>query len=325
MAEKRVIVEAKNLCKYFSLDSGKQEQVKAVDNFSFTIHEGETYGLVGESGCGKSTLGRCLLRLLEPTSGEVRILGQNFLGLKGNALRQMRRQAQMVFQDPYMSLDPKMRVGQILMEALAIHQLGNQEERFAWALEMMQKMGFQAEHFFRFPHEFSGGQRQRIGLARALLLQAKFIVCDEPVSALDVSVQAQIINMLKDIQQETNVAYLFITHNLNVVRYISDRIGVMYLGNLVEEAPTEELFSHIQHPYTEALLSAIPSPNPHVINQPIELKGDVPSPLNVPAGCVFCSRCPHAQEQCRQQRPALKAIPGREQHKVACWFPLQKE
>jgi oligopeptide/dipeptide ABC transporter ATP-binding protein len=320
MTEK--ILQVKNLCRYFDVEGGT---VRAVDGVSLDIDAGSTYGLVGESGCGKSTLGRCILRLIEPTSGQVIYGGRDFLKLSGKELRQARSGIQMVFQDPAMSLDPKMRVGETLMEALAIHGIGTREERFGAALDLMLRLGFQKEHFFRFPHQFSGGQKQRIGLARALILRPQLIVCDEPVSALDVSVQAQIINLLRDVQKDTGVAYLFITHNLSIVRYISDRIGVMYLGRLVEEGPTEEIFSRYAHPYTEALLSAAAPPDPHVRTRRVTLKGEVPSPLSIYKGCVFASRCPRAEEQCTHVRPGLTPVDGSPVHRAACFYPVKHE
>lgn len=321
MEERRQVLQVENLTKYFNVAEGT---VKAVDGVSLSLYEGETYGLVGESGCGKSTLGRCILRLVEPTDGKILFKGKDFRLVKGAELREMRKKIQMVFQDPYMSLDPKKRVGEALMEALKIHHEGSKEERFTTAMNIMQKMGLRPEHFFRYPHEFSGGQRQRIGLARALILKPELIVCDEPVSALDVSVQAQIINLMKDIQDDTKVAYLFITHNLAVVRYISNRVGVMYLGHLVEEAETEELFNHFAHPYTQALLSAVSVPNPHAKRKHIVLKGEVPSPMNTPKGCVFCTRCPYARPECVEKRPKLAMIDGNLTHRVACFYPISK-
>lgn len=322
--EREKILEVENLCKYFKIEKmlEKRNVVKAVDGISFCVYKGETYGLVGESGCGKSTLGRSILRLEEPTSGAVKFDHKDFLQVHGEALRKMRKKIQMVFQDPYMSLDPKKRVGETLEEALKIHHIGSAEDRFGYALDLMIKMGFHEEHFFRFPHQFSGGQRQRIGLARALILNPELIICDEPVSALDVSVQAQIINMMKDIQEKTNVSYLFITHNLSVVRYISDRVGVMYLGHLVEEAKTEDLFDDSKHPYTEALLSAVSAPNPHIRKEHIILKGEVPSPLNTPKGCVFCTRCPYCKKECIEKRPSLIPLKNDPTHRIACFFPI---
>ena len=322
--DEEVILKAENISEIFPVKGflGQKGEVRAVDGISLEIRKGENYGLVGESGCGKSTLGRCLLRLIEPTSGKIFFKGEDLGQKKGSDLRTMRQKMQMVFQDPYLSLDPKKRVGYALMEALKIHGLGTEDERFSAALEMMKKVGFREEHFFRYPHEFSGGQRQRIGLARALILNPELIVCDEPVSALDVSVQAQIINLMEDIQKETHVSYLFITHNMSVVKHISHRIGVMYLGHLVEEGSTADVFGSAAHPYTQALLSAVSSPNPHIRKKHIVLKGEVPSPLHVPKGCVFSTRCPYCRKECLEKRPELKNIPGSSSHRAACILPF---
>lgn len=318
-ASNDVILEVKNLKKYFPITGSLNNtvsQVKAVNDVSFSLIRGETYGLVGESGCGKSTTGRTILRLLEPTEGEVIYDGQNINKLKGNDLRNIRRELQMVFQDPYSSLNPRKRIGTILEETLKIHKIGNKKERTEQVMNILNKVGFQREHYYRFPHEFSGGQRQRIGLARALIINPSIIICDEPVSALDVSIQSQVLNLLEDVQQEFNLTYLFISHDLGVVRHISDRIGVMYLGKLVEESPTDELYSNPLHPYTKALLSAIPVPNPFVKREKIKLIGEIPSPVNPPSGCVFHTRCPFAMDVCKQEEPALKTIV--QEHKVAC-------
>ncbi|MDI2585643.1 dipeptide ABC transporter ATP-binding protein [Psychrobacillus sp. NEAU-3TGS] len=318
-ASNDVILEVKNLKKYFPITGSLNNtvsQVKAVNDVSFSLIKGETYGLVGESGCGKSTTGRTILRLLEPTEGEVIYDGQNINKLKGNDLRNIRRELQMVFQDPYSSLNPRKRIGTILEETLKIHKIGNKKERTEQVMNILNKVGFQREHYYRFPHEFSGGQRQRIGLARALIINPSIIICDEPVSALDVSIQSQVLNLLEDVQQEFNLTYLFISHDLGVVRHISDRIGVMYLGKLVEESPTDELYSNPLHPYTKALLSAIPVPNPFVKREKIKLIGEIPSPVNPPSGCVFHTRCPFAMDVCKQEEPALKTIVH--EHKVAC-------
>lgn len=319
MGEKKTVISARNVCKYFDVKGGSgdgKNKVKAVDGVSLEIYEGETYGLVGESGCGKSTLGRTLIRLLEPTSGEIMLGDRNIAEIPPKEMRSMRKKVQMVFQDPYTSLNPRKRVGDILMEALAIHNIGDKNSRMSTAMEILQKVGLRPEHFYRYPHEFSGGQRQRVGLARALILNPQVIICDEPVSALDVSIQSQIINLLQSLQREGNLSYLFIAHDMSVVKYISDRIGVMYLGHLVEEAPNEELFENTLHPYTQALLSAVPDTNPHVKKQRIILEGDLPSPLNPPSGCVFHTRCPKACEACKTKVPKLQEIkPG---HKVAC-------
>ncbi|MDF2065443.1 dipeptide ABC transporter ATP-binding protein [Bacillus sp. Cr_A10] len=318
-APKDVILEVKNLKKYFPIIgslNNKISQVQAVNDVSFCLFRGETYGLVGESGCGKSTTGRTILRLLEPTEGEVIYQGKDINKLKGNNLRNIRRELQMVFQDPYSSLNPRKRIGAILEETLKIHKLGNKKERTEKVMNILNKVGFQREHYYRFPHEFSGGQRQRIGLARALIINPSVIICDEPVSALDVSIQSQVLNLLEDIQEDFNLTYLFISHDLGVVRHISDRIGVMYLGKLVEESPTDELYANPLHPYTKALLSAIPVANPFVKREKIKLIGELPSPVNPPKGCVFHTRCPFATDICKQAEPVLKTIDNG--HKVAC-------
>lgn len=318
-APKDVILEVKNLKKYFPIIgslNNKISQVQAVNDVSFCLFRGETYGLVGESGCGKSTTGRTILRLLEPTEGEVIYQGKDINKLKGSNLRNIRRELQMVFQDPYSSLNPRKRIGAILEETLKIHKLGNKKERTEQVMNILNKVGFQREHYYRFPHEFSGGQRQRIGLARALIINPSVIICDEPVSALDVSIQSQVLNLLEDIQEDFNLTYLFISHDLGVVRHISDRIGVMYLGKLVEESPTDELYANPLHPYTKALLSAIPVANPFVKREKIKLIGELPSPVNPPKGCVFHTRCPFATDICKQAEPVLKTIDNG--HKVAC-------
>ena len=319
MDSSSVVMKAEQLKKYFPVQSGllrKKRFVKAVDGVDLELREGEIYGLVGETGCGKSTLGRALIRLTEPTEGKVQILGQEITGLNSQELRRMRRNVQMVFQDPYTSLDPRQRVGDILMEALRIHGNPSKARQMEAALEILEKVGLRMEHFYRYPHEFSGGQRQRIGLARALILNPKIIICDEPVSALDVSIQAQIINLLQDLREQEGISFLFIAHDMSVVRYVSDRIGVMYLGNMMEEAETDELFSNTIHPYAKALLSAVPNPDPHGKRERIRLKGELPSPLNPPSGCVFHTRCPYAGEMCSMKKPELKEVkPG---HRVAC-------
>ena len=291
--------------------------VKAVDGVSLELYRGETYGLVGETGCGKSTLGRTLIHLTPATEGSIRVEGQDLTKMKPGPLRSMRRRIQMVFQDPYTSLDPRQRIGDILMEVLAIQGIGStRQERQALVMETLSKVSLRPEHFYRFPHEFSGGQRQRVGLARALILNPDLIVCDEPVSALDVSVQSQIINLLQDLQEERGLTYLFISHDMSVIRYTSNRVGVMYLGHLVEEAATDDLFAMPLHPYTQVLLSAVPAANPHTKKQRIVLEGDLPSPINPPGGCVFHTRCPYAMGICGQQCPAMREVmPG---HRVAC-------
>jgi oligopeptide transport system ATP-binding protein len=298
--------------------SGVREQVHAVDDVSFEIGAGETLGLVGESGCGKSTTGRCVLRLIEPTAGELWLEGQNITRLHGDALGALRRDMQIIFQDPYASLNPRMTVGTIIGEALTIHKLAKTRAQFeARIAELLQLVGLNADHMRRYPHEFSGGQRQRIGIARALAVSPKLIVCDEPVSALDVSIQAQIVNLLADLQEEFGLAYLFIAHDLAVVQYISTRVAVMYLGRIVELAPSAELYGNPRHPYTEALLSAVPTPDPTARKQRIRLEGDIPNPINPPSGCHFHTRCPIRQlPLCSTEKPELKEIsPG---HWVSC-------
>lgn len=317
--EKEVVLKATAITKYFPVKGlfGKPNgEVKAVDGVSLKLYKGETYGLVGESGCGKSTLGRTLMKLVNPTTGEIVLNGKDITHFNEKEMRPLRRQMQMVFQDPYTSLNPRKRVGDILMEVLAIHNIGRKEDRMDVAMQTLEKTGLRPEHFYRFPHEFSGGQRQRIGLARALILHPSLVICDEPVSALDVSIQSQIINLLQDLQKDENLTYLFIAHDLSVVKYISNRIGVMYLGHLVEEADAEELFSNTLHPYAQALLSAVPSTNPSAKKNRIILQGDLPSPLNPPSGCVFRTRCPYADAGCEKVIPVLKQVS--ENHKVAC-------
>ena len=313
------LLEVKNLKQYFNVrtNMGKYVSLKAVDDVSFDIGRGETLGLVGESGCGKTTVGRTILRLYEPTAGQILFEGEEVT--KKNITR-MRKQMQMVFQDPYSSLDPRMTVEDIIGEPLDVHHLySGRKERREKILELMQTVGLNAEHATRYAHEFSGGQRQRIGIARALAVNPKFIVCDEPVSALDVSIQAQVINMFEELQEKLGVAYLFIAHDLLVVHHISKRIAVMYLGKLVEIADADELNDHPIHPYTESLLSAVPIPDPNVTRarKRIVLEGDVPSPLNMPTGCPFRTRCRYATEQCAKECPPL--IDRGNGHRVACW------
>jgi peptide/nickel transport system ATP-binding protein/oligopeptide transport system ATP-binding protein len=318
---KRNLIEVKNLVKYFPVRSGLLQRVnawvKAVDNISFIIKEGETVGLVGESGCGKTTVGRTMLRLIEPTAGSVILDDIDVFKLKGQELKKMRRNMQIIFQDPYASLDPRVPVGESIIEGLKIHKVGTKRERFETAISMLRKVGLEDYHARRYPHEFSGGQRQRIGIARALAMQPKFIVADEPVSALDVSIQSQVLNILKDLQKEFGLTYLFIAHNLSVVEHISDRVAVMYLGKMVELTTREELYRNPLHPYTQALMSSIPVPDPTLVRERIILPGDVPSPLNPPSGCRFHPRCPVAMDGCSlEEPPFLEISPG---HWVACW------
>jgi oligopeptide/dipeptide ABC transporter ATP-binding protein len=313
------LLEIRDLRKYFPVAAGvlgrAQEHVKAVDGVSLDVDDGETVGLVGESGCGKTSLGRCLIRLIEPTGGTVTFQGQELSGLSGAAMRGVRRKLQMIFQDPYASLNPRMRVGDIIGEGLRIHGLAKGRDLKARVMDLLARVGLRAEYYGRYPHEFSGGQRQRIGIARALAVDAKFIVCDEAVSALDVSIQAQILNMLLDLQQDLGLTFLFISHDLRVVEHMSDRVAVMYLGKIVEIAPAGELHAISQHPYTRALLSAVPVPHPGRKGSRIVLQGDVPSPINPPPGCSFHPRCPFAVKRCAEEEPRLE-FDG--PHGVAC-------
>jgi len=320
--EKKDLIQIKNLVTYFPVRSGLLQRtvawVQAVDDVSFTIRAGETLGLVGESGCGKTTVGRSILRLVEPTSGSVIFDGKDVLALRRKELKDVRRDMQIIFQDPYASLDPRVPIGESVMEGLNIHNIGSRRERRDLMIDTLRKVGLEDYHARRYPHEFSGGQRQRIGIARALALRPRFIICDEPVSALDVSIQSQVLNILKDLQADFNLTYLFIAHNLSVVEHISERVAVMYLGKIVEVTSRDTLFKMPLHPYTQALMSAIPIADPTLKRQRTILKGDVPSPLHPPSGCRFHPRCPVAKDNCSVDEPALREIrPG---HQVACHY-----
>ncbi|MEE9275827.1 MAG: dipeptide ABC transporter ATP-binding protein [bacterium] len=324
MAEK--LLEVKNLVKHFPVRGGVfsrvHSYVRAVDGVSFDLAPGETLGLVGESGCGKSTTGRAILRLIEPTSGEVFFEGEDVLSLDRESMRKLRREMQIIFQDPYASLNPRMTVGSIVGEPLAIHKIAKGKEREERVADILNRVGLRSEHMRRYPHEFSGGQRQRIGIARALALNPKLIIGDEPVSALDVSIQAQVINLLEDLQKEYGIAYVIIAHDLSVVQHISDRIAVMYLGKIVEIGGSDDVVMTPKHPYTEALLSAVPVPDPKAKRKErIILHGDVPSPINPPSGCRFHTRCPYKEEKCAAEEPPMREVaPG---HFSACHFSEQ--
>ncbi len=312
-----VLLEVRHLKKWFPVKGARSKYIKAVDDVSFTLEAGKTLGVVGESGCGKSTMGRSVLRLLEPTSGEILFRGQDFIHMKDAQLRHMRREMQIIFQDPYASLNPRMTVGEIISAPLKIQKMySDKEEMRSHVLKIMEVVGLNPRYYNRYPHEFSGGQRQRIGIARAIALQPALVVCDEPVSALDVSIQSQVINLLRELQKSMNMAYIFISHDLSVIKHISDRIMVMYLGHVVEMADKNELYENPAHPYTQALLSAIPIPERHIKRDKIILEGDLPSPADPPSGCIFHTRCPMATKQCSMERPPVREIrPG---HICAC-------
>lgn len=313
--KKSEVVQVRHLVKHFAIENS-DDVVQAVDDVSFDIISGETLGLVGESGCGKSTVGRCMLRLHEPTSGEILFEGKNIVGLSNNEMQGLRREMQIIFQDPYASLNPRMSIFSIVSEPLKIHRIANKQEQKDRVADLLSKVGLDPKYMSRYPHEFSGGQRQRIGIARALALNPKLIICDEPVSALDVSVQAQVVNLLQDLQAEFGLTYLFISHGLAIVEHISNRVAVMYLGKIVEIADSVELYKNPLHPYTKALLSAIPVPDPKRKRERIVLKGDVPTPINPPSGCRFRTRCPIAIDECSRVEPEQREIT--DGHFAAC-------
>lgn len=320
MNDSDVILKVDHLTKTFKVKSaqlfGKTAYLNAVNDVSFDVRRGETVGIIGESGCGKSTLGKSLLRLIEPSAGDVQYNGTSLMGLNPREMAGLRKEINIVFQDPYSSLDPRMTTGDLIEEPMLIHNIGTPEERKQRVQQLLKMVGLDYYHSIRYPHEFSGGQRQRINIARALAMDVKLLVCDEPVSALDVSVQAQVLNLLKKLKDELGLTYIFISHDLSVVKYISDRIVIMYLGRIVEIGDAEEIYTNPLHPYTKALFSAIPPVSPFEVKTPIELKGEVPSPLNMPKGCPFCNRCPYSKDSCRDEVPALHQATPR--HQVAC-------
>ena len=321
--EKKVILETRDLCKHFTVHGddlmASKQTLYALDGVSLKLYEGETLGIIGESGCGKSTFGRCVVGLHKPTSGQILYQGQPIDTDSKHGYRAIRKDLQMIFQDPYSSLNPKKTCGKLIEEPLLIHHIGkNQDERDEIVARLMKAVGLDVQHVHRYPHEFSGGQRQRINIARALTMNPRIIVCDEPVSALDVSIQAQVLNLFTDLQQQFGLSYLFISHDLSIVKYISDRFAIMYLGTVVELCPTEDIYDHPLHPYTQALLSAVPPMSPFEHKTQIELKGDIPSPIGKREGCPLASRCPHCMERCHKERPVMKEQrPG---HEVACFL-----
>jgi oligopeptide/dipeptide ABC transporter ATP-binding protein len=320
------LLEVRDLQMHFPVKEGVFQRARkvcrAVDGVSFTLRAGETLGLVGESGCGKSTLGKSIVRLNQPTAGTIRFDGVDLAPLSTKQLKAHRRNLQMIFQDPVESLNARHMVGEIISEPFLIHGIGDASWRRRKVLELLDKVGLPAGAAERYPFEFSGGQRQRIGIARAIALEPRLIICDEPVSALDVSIQSQVLNLLLDLQREMGLSYLFIAHNLAVVKHVSDRVAIMYLGRIVEFADADDVYRDPRHPYTRALISAIPEPNPQRVRERIVLSGDVPSPINPPSGCPFHTRCPHATERCRVEQPALREVPGRTGHTVACHYDL---
>ena len=321
-----LILEVNNLTKHFPISNGifgrTKDYLKAVDGISFNIRRGETLGIVGESGCGKSTMARVILRLIEPTDGKVIFDGKSIFNMSKDDIRNLRKDMQIIFQDPFASLNPRMKVGELIEEPLRFHKIGSRGERINKVNRLINMVGLDEYHLKKYPHEFSGGQRQRISMARALVTNPKFVVCDEPVSALDVSIQSQIINLLKDLQKEFALTYMFISHDLSVVKHISDRVGVMYLGKIVELASKDELFKNPKHPYTKALLSAILIPDPQFLRERIILKGDTPNPIDLPKGCRFNSRCPYKMDICTIEEPEL--IDDSNEHYVSCHLKLSK-